>query len=146
MFCSALAISTLAGCYNVRPSAGGGQIEAAPVRRTNPDDIALPSGYRIEAVASGFTFPTGVAFDDEGTPHVIEAGYSYGEVFTVPRLARVNRDGTLTELLVDATRAYAYCGGRVLVSIDNVLNREYEQFVGFPGRGRRARVGLSFDI
>ena len=31
-------------------------------------------------------------------PHVVEAGYSYGEVFTTPRLMRVNKDGSTTEV------------------------------------------------
>ena len=55
--------------------------------------MALPAGYRIEAVASGLTFPTGVAFDDGGRPHVLEAGYSYGERWTLPRLLRLDPGG-----------------------------------------------------
>jgi glucose/arabinose dehydrogenase len=61
-------------------------------------DVAVPDGYRIAVVATGFTFPTGVAFDESGTPYVIEAGYSYGEVWTVPRLLKVNADGSTTEI------------------------------------------------
>ena len=88
----------LAGCYAVRPSSGGGQTEFTPPRKVNPADVALPAGYRIEAVATGLTFPTGVAFDEQGVPHVVEAGYSYGEVFTTPRLLRVGQGGALTEV------------------------------------------------
>jgi len=87
-----------AGCYVVRPSSGGGETSFSGPRKINAADVALPSGYRIEAVATGLTFPTGVAFDAQGTAHVIEAGYSYGEKFTTPRLMRVERDGVLTEL------------------------------------------------
>jgi glucose/arabinose dehydrogenase len=61
-------------------------------------DIALPDAYRIEVVASGFTFPTGVTFDADGTPHVVESGYAYGEDFTVPRLLRVESGGELREV------------------------------------------------
>jgi glucose/arabinose dehydrogenase len=93
-----LAVLSLAGCYNMRPSSGGGQTEAAAVRRINPADVAVAAGYRIEPVASGLTFPTSVTFDDAGVPHVIEAGYSYGEVFTTPRLLRVEQNGSLTEV------------------------------------------------
>jgi glucose/arabinose dehydrogenase len=60
------------------------------------NDVAVPSGYTIEAVATGLTFPTGVAFDDEGRVHVVEAGYSYGEVVTTPRLLRIEADGSTT--------------------------------------------------
>jgi glucose/arabinose dehydrogenase len=88
----------LAGCYNLRPSSGGAQAEFTPPRKVNAADVALPTGYRIEALASGLTFPTGVAFDAQGIPHVVEAGYSYGEVFTTPRLLRVESAGKLVEV------------------------------------------------
>jgi glucose/arabinose dehydrogenase len=93
-----MSVVSLSACYNIRPSAGGGQTNASGTRTVNPADVALPVGYRIEAVASDFTFPTGVAFDAGGIPHVVEAGYSYGEVFTTPRLIRVNRDGSTAEV------------------------------------------------
>jgi hypothetical protein len=43
-----LVVVALSGCYNLR--------------------------YRIEAVVSGLTFPTGVAFDEQGTAYDVEAG------------------------------------------------------------------------
>jgi glucose/arabinose dehydrogenase len=80
------------GCFSMRPSSGGGQnVHFTGPRRFEPRDVALPQGYRIEVVASGLTFPTGVAFDDAGTPYVVESGYSYGERWTTPRLVRVER-------------------------------------------------------
>ena len=97
-FAATLLLVSLAGCYNLRPSSGGGQTEFSAPRKVNPADVALPAGYRIEAVATGLTFPTGVAFDAQGVAHIVEAGYSYGEVFTTPRLLRVERDGKLTEV------------------------------------------------
>ena len=93
-------IVLLPGCFAVRGSSGGGQIKstagAATTRPVDPADVALPAGYRIEAVATGLTFPTAVAFDDQNRPHVIEAGYSYGEAFATPRLLRIERDGRST--------------------------------------------------
>ncbi len=41
-------------------------------------NIHLPSGYQIEAVVTGLTFPTSVAWDSEGRMYVTEAGYAYG--------------------------------------------------------------------
>ena len=80
----------LPGCYGMRPSAGGGTMsELVAERKVDPADIALPDGYTAEVVATGLTFPTGVAFDDSGTPYVVEAGYSYGEVWDTPRLLRI---------------------------------------------------------
>jgi glucose/arabinose dehydrogenase len=84
---------TLTGCWSLLPSHGGGQTAFHGPRRTDPADIALPAGYRAEVVATGLTFPTGVAFDDGGRVYVVEAGYSYGEVWTTPRLLRIEPDG-----------------------------------------------------
>ena len=36
-------------------------------RRLNAQDIRLPTGYGAEVVASGLTYPTGVAFDGSGS-------------------------------------------------------------------------------
>src|SRR5687768_15745789 len=86
----------LSGCYGMRPSAGGGQADFKPPRTANAADVAVPAGYRVELVTTGLTFPTGVAFDDTGRAYVTEAGYSYGEVFTTPRLLRIDGDGRHT--------------------------------------------------
>lgn len=95
---ASLSATLLAGCYVMRPSHGGGQTSFDAPRELRPSDIALPAGYRIEVAASGLTFPTGVAVDADGVPHVVESGYSYGEVFTVPRLLRIERDGRAREI------------------------------------------------
>jgi sugar lactone lactonase YvrE len=84
----------LTGCYSMRRSHGGGRTSFDGVREISTAAIALPAGYGIEAVARNLTFPTGVTFDQSGTPYVVEAGYSYGEVWTTPRLLRINPDGT----------------------------------------------------
>jgi glucose/arabinose dehydrogenase len=95
--CMLLAVSggcllILSGCYRLRTSSGGGQTSFQPPRLIRVADIAVPAGYRIEPVATGLTFPSGVAFDDIGRVYVIEAGYSYGEVWTTPRLLRIDPD------------------------------------------------------
>ncbi|MBD0305278.1 MAG: PQQ-dependent sugar dehydrogenase [Nitrospiraceae bacterium] len=90
------AVSVLCACFAVLPPSGGSQAKFTGRRAVNAADIALPRGYRIEAVATDLTFPTGVTFDDEGRIYVIEAGYSYGEVWDTPRLLRIERDGGTT--------------------------------------------------
>ncbi len=85
-------------CYRMRKSSGGGQIETIPPRKLNASDIAMHPGYRIEPIATGLTFPTAVTTDDEGRLYVIESGYSYGEVFTQPKLFRIENDGRTTLL------------------------------------------------
>jgi glucose/arabinose dehydrogenase len=84
---------SLAACWSILPSKGGGQTSFDGTRQVDPSGIALPDGYRAEVVATGLTFPTAVAFDDRGGVYVLEAGYSYGEVWTTPRLLRVEPGG-----------------------------------------------------
>jgi glucose/arabinose dehydrogenase len=87
------ALLLLNGCYRMHGSSGGGQARFEQPRLVRAADIALSPGYVIEAVATGLTFPTGVAFDGQGNAFVVEAGYSYGEVFTTPRLLQVQAGG-----------------------------------------------------
>lgn len=86
------------GCYVMRGSNGAGQTRFEPPRRIEPNDIAVLKGYRIEPVSTGLTFPTGVTFDGDGRPCVVESGYCYGEVWTTPRLLRIESDGRKTEI------------------------------------------------
>ena len=81
------------GAFPLLPSRGGGQTEFEGPRVADAADVAVPAGYEVEVVAEGLTFPTDVTFDEQGNVYVLEAGYSYGEVFTVPRLLRVSADG-----------------------------------------------------
>ena len=81
-------------CYRISPSQGGGQLAKLPEeRKIDPEDIILPKGYQAEVIAKGLTFPTGITFDEQETPFVVEAGYSYGEVFIEPKLLQVESDG-----------------------------------------------------
>lgn len=65
-----------------------------------PEDVQLAPGYRLEAVAAGFTYPTAVTFDDNGRVYVAEAGFSYGPARSEGggRILRVNGDGSVTEI------------------------------------------------
>lgn len=88
----------LTGCYTMRKSKGGGQIKTIPARLTDTADVMLMPGYRIEVVAGDFTFPAGVVFDESENMYVIETGYSYGEIWTEPKLIRLNKDGSKTTI------------------------------------------------
>lgn len=97
--CSVVALSAaLSGCWLFRGLGPGGAALFSGERRVDADDIALPAGFQAEIVASGFTFPTSVGFDDQNRPYVVEAGYSYGEAFTTARLVRVGEGGKITEI------------------------------------------------
>ena len=93
LICLASLLVIFTSCYRMRASKGGGEIKNIPGRTVNASDILLAPGYQIESVASGLTFPTAIAFDGEGTLHFIETGYSYGEVWTEPKLIRLSSNG-----------------------------------------------------
>jgi glucose/arabinose dehydrogenase len=98
---AALALLSLfcSSCYETGPSRGGGKAKVVSSERSvNPADVLVPRGYRVEVVTTGLTFPTGVAFDEQDRPYVVESGYSYGEVWTTPRLLRVEADGRTTPI------------------------------------------------
>jgi glucose/arabinose dehydrogenase len=83
--------------YTFLPSNGAGQNAAATLPRTvDPAAVGVPCGYCIEPVVTGLTYPSAVCTDDRDRVYVVEAGYSYGEDFTAPRLLRVEPDGRLT--------------------------------------------------
>lgn len=84
------------GCFRVRGADGGGQdVAQKTARAPSGEQVHLPAGYRIAAVAKNLTFPVGIAFDDAGELHVVESGYSYGEKFTAPRLLHLGKDGAV---------------------------------------------------
>ena len=90
------ALVALGGCYRSLGSNGGGQVLYKGTRYIEPHDVWVPRGYRIEPVIEGLNFPTGVTFDDQGRVYVVESGYSYGEVWTEPRLVRVINNGAVS--------------------------------------------------
>jgi len=85
----------------MRPSNGAGQTRFEAPRKIDASDIAVLQGYRIEPVATGLTFPSGITFDDHGRAYVVESGYSYGEMWTTPRLLRIDPDGSAREIARD---------------------------------------------
>lgn len=90
-----LTLTALAACHTAPGHGGGQKAQFSGARNIQAGDIAVPQGYRIEPVAWGLTFPTDIAFDEQGNQYVTEAGYSYGEVFVTPRLVRLKDDGGL---------------------------------------------------
>src|SRR5688572_5097095 len=97
LWIAAVAACSLA-CYSMRGSSGGGEIQSVGKRRVDARDVAVPRGYKVEVVASGLTFPTGVCFDAAGQLFVVESGYCYGEVWTTPRVLRVEAGGATSSL------------------------------------------------
>ncbi|MDF2437340.1 MAG: glucose dehydrogenase [Bacteroidota bacterium] len=93
----ALSAVLFQSCTKLRGHYGTKSYE--PVNRpVSPSDILLPEGYKIEMIASGLNFPSAMTFDDQGQAYVLEAGYSYGEIFTTPKLLKIEGDGKYTEI------------------------------------------------
>jgi glucose/arabinose dehydrogenase len=61
--------------------------------------IQLPPGYQIEKVVGGLTFPTSIAWDEEGRLHVVESGSGLTpNQLAPPRILRV-QNGQATEVI-----------------------------------------------
>lgn len=95
VLCTTAVIAAMigAGCFVFQKSEGGGQTDFEGPRKVDPNDVAVPEGYRVEVVATGLTFPTDVTFDASGGIYVTEAGYSYGDYEGTPKLVRINPNG-----------------------------------------------------
>lgn len=59
--------------------------------------IQLPAGYKIEKVAEGLNFPTGVTWDDQNRMYVLEGGGAFFEEPPPVRILRVE-PGRLTQV------------------------------------------------
>src|SRR3954469_6485316 len=79
-------------------SAGARGTRFEGARKVDASDVAVPAGYQLRAVATGLTFPTGITFDSDGAIYVVESGYAYGEVWTKPRLLRIESTGRFREI------------------------------------------------
>lgn len=77
-------------------------------REPKPADIAVPSGYKVEVLASGLNAPSILEVTPDGTIYFSESGYggAYAatagyEGLTPGRVMRLNRDGSLTAVAGD---------------------------------------------
>jgi glucose/arabinose dehydrogenase len=96
--------------YTFLPSNGAGKAVFSPPRHVNAADVAVPPGYCIEPVVVGLTYPTAVVTDEHDRVYVLEAGYSYGEDFTPPRLLRVEPDGSVSVVAIGDAQAGPWTG------------------------------------
>jgi hypothetical protein len=126
-------------CFKAAPSKGGGQIsddQAGAPRSPSAADIDVPAGYRIELVTRDLTFPTGIAFGDNGAIYVVESGYANGEVVTTPRILEIDPRGAIVREVARGTHGpwngLAYHDGALFVSQGGAMEQT----------GRLARIEL----
>ncbi len=73
---------------------GAGPSAPGAGRLLTPSQLTLPPGYRVEIVANRLNFASVVEVAASGDVYVAEAGFSYGNVRTPPRVLRVGTDGS----------------------------------------------------
>jgi glucose/arabinose dehydrogenase len=135
-------------CYKLRGHYGTRSFDKVN-RPINNSDIILPGGYQAEPVTSGLNFPTSITFDENGNIYILEAGYCYGEIFTIPKLLKLENNGSTTEIAhgdkngpwtsVDYHKGYFYVseggtmnGGRILkISPEGKITRLVENLPSF---------------
>jgi hypothetical protein len=87
-------------------------------------DISIPEGYKIEAIASGLNFPSGIDFDEKGIPYVIESG-GLGNTGLEPRLIKIE-NGNLITVAKDGKNGrwngISYYEGNFYVSDGNAID------------------------
>lgn len=89
-----------------------------PVRRDS-DAATTPESARGDAIVQGLHFPTSLAFDGAGTPHVAESGLPLGGAPPGGRLLRIEPDGsthTLCDGLRQPVNGLAFLDGAFFVS------------------------------
>jgi glucose/arabinose dehydrogenase len=96
-----LAAAATSACYTFSGSEGGGEVMTPASHTLSRGDVAVPADYEIDVIANHLTFPTSVTFDDKGDVYVTEAGYSYGEAFTLAHLLRL-REGEAPEVIASS--------------------------------------------
>src|SRR5205823_8817692 len=114
---------------------GGGQAIAIGPRRPNPADVVAPPGYRVELVARGLTYPTGIVFDDQNRVYVVEAGYAYVEHYATPRIVRIEPGGSRKVIAAGERRHGPWTGA------DFYRGNFFVSEGGNPGRISRVSMG-----
>ena len=75
--------------------------------------IQLPSGYEIEKVVGDLTYPTSVAWDDEGRMYVAEAGGAFLDEPAAARIVRIENGMAVEVANLEAKGIYPSIAGMV---------------------------------
>jgi vitamin B12 transporter len=125
------ASSTIAAKLKLRAAATGLDIDVpagAPPLRNRPElratgALTYDMGPHVTAAVYG-----------SWTSRVFDSAIPTGPMYLPP------------SAVVDGSLAYVSGHTRLALAIDNLLNKAHQQFIGFPARGRRARVELALEI
>lgn len=93
-------------------------ISARPL--INPEDVWVPEGYKVEVLAAGLSFPTGMGFADDGTLYILEGGSTWPTRPALPpRILQLTPKGNLEVFAVETLggpRGVTYHDGYIYVS------------------------------
>ena len=125
----------------------------APARPVRPEEIRLPSGYRIEPVVTGLSYPTSLTWDDDGNMLVAESTVPFGRVGpTEIRILRIDRNGAhqtvagafprlINDILFHRGALYVSRQGAISVVEDGCVR---DLIAGLPSWGMHENNCLAF--
>jgi glucose/arabinose dehydrogenase len=87
-----ISLAGLAACAQAPAKPEGQPPQQARAQAGGQHILQVPAGYRVEKVADGLNFPTGLAWDDQGRMYVAEAGGALYPEKTAPiRIVRIEQ-------------------------------------------------------
>jgi glucose/arabinose dehydrogenase len=125
-------------------------------KKPSTDIFNIPPGYKIEPVLWNLTLPSTVAFDDNGTMYISEAGYSYGGFHPDPRILKMDSTGTvsvvadrqlngpITDMEFNKKTATLYVSHRGVISSVDLTGRVKDLIVGLPSMGDHQNNQIAF--
>jgi glucose/arabinose dehydrogenase len=123
------------------------------------DSFYIEDGYKLELIASGFTYPTSIAFDEPGNVFISESG-SFGQASVLGggKIKRVFPNGEVTTLAsgfespltgitIHKGIFYASCGGDSGKIFRAAPDENWEEIVsGLPTGGDHHISNIVFDL
>jgi glucose/arabinose dehydrogenase len=89
--------------------------------RIDPADVIVPEGYQVEVVMAGLSFPTDIAFADDGTVFVSEGGSSWPTRPYMPsRVLMLSPEGEVGSIIMNVQagpRGIAWREGELYMAI-----------------------------
>lgn len=113
---------------------------------TDPKDLRLPQGYKIEPVLWNLDKPGSFAFDDKGNMYIASTGVTYGKQTTTPTIYKIDGangtvsvfverpiHGILSDIEFDKNNGLLYVAHRNVISTVNVTSGVVHDLVnGLP--------------
>lgn len=120
----------------------------SPYRNTNPKDISLPPGYRIDVFAYGLDSPVGMVFSEDGDLYIADSGITSGN----PKVLRLfnNRYEIIAENFISPITGISILDGSLYIShkgrISVIQSNGTKQDVisGLPCNGDFALSNVAF--